>query len=107
MYDQGRGVVKDESKAAQWFAAAAAQGHANAQYNLGICDRARESPRSTFVLSALIADCNWKVWPMLKAGEWPKTSRRQCSGTRPQPRTAIPPLITTSVMPLWYFFWLA
>jgi TPR repeat protein len=36
-YSQGQGVVKDESKAAHWFAAAAAQGHADAQYNLGLC----------------------------------------------------------------------
>jgi hypothetical protein len=36
-YARGRGVAKDESKAAQWYAAAAAQGHAQAQFNLGMC----------------------------------------------------------------------
>ncbi len=36
-YAQGQGVAKDESKAAEWFAAAAAQGHADAQNNLGMC----------------------------------------------------------------------
>jgi TPR repeat protein len=34
---QGRGVVKDESKAVQWYAAAATQGFAHAQFNLGMC----------------------------------------------------------------------
>ncbi len=34
-YDQGRGVPKDLSKAAHWYAAAAAQGDDSAQYNLG------------------------------------------------------------------------
>ncbi len=34
-YDQGQGVTKDLSKAAHWFAAAAAQGVAQAQFNLG------------------------------------------------------------------------
>jgi TPR repeat protein len=34
-YDEGRGVTQDKSKAVQWYAAAAAQGHAEAQYNLG------------------------------------------------------------------------
>ncbi len=37
-YAEGRGVSKDESKAVQWYGAAAAQGHAQAQYNLGLCD---------------------------------------------------------------------
>jgi TPR repeat protein len=36
-YDEGRGVAKDQSKAAQWYAAAAAQGFAHAQFNLGMC----------------------------------------------------------------------
>jgi hypothetical protein len=35
MHDKGLGVAKDEAKAAKWFAAAAAQGIAPAQYNLG------------------------------------------------------------------------
>ncbi len=37
MYAGGRGVEKDESKAAHWWAAAAAQGIALAQFNLGTC----------------------------------------------------------------------
>jgi TPR repeat protein len=45
-YAQGLGVVKDESRAAQWYAAAAAQGDASAQYNLGIA----------------YADLPWLVW---------------------------------------------
>ncbi len=36
-YAEGRGVAKDESKAVQWYAAAAAQGHVDAQFNLGMC----------------------------------------------------------------------
>ncbi len=36
-YDAGRGVVKDESKAVQWWQAAAAQDNAQAQHNLGLC----------------------------------------------------------------------
>jgi TPR repeat protein len=35
-YFHGLGVAMDESKAAQWYAAAAAQGDADAQYNLGM-----------------------------------------------------------------------
>jgi TPR repeat protein len=33
----GQGVAKDESKAVQWWQAAAAHGLAQAQFNLGIC----------------------------------------------------------------------
>ncbi len=36
MYNDGRGVTKDESIAAKWWEAASKQGHAAAQYNLGI-----------------------------------------------------------------------
>ncbi len=54
-YDQGQGVAKDESKAAQWFAAAAAQGHVNAQYDLGLCI----ALVTRVLLSVLIADCEW------------------------------------------------
>jgi hypothetical protein len=35
MYDNGRGVNKNVSQAAKWYAAAAAQGHAQAQFFLG------------------------------------------------------------------------
>jgi TPR repeat protein len=35
-YESGRGVAKDASKAVEWYAAAAALGHAKAQYNLGL-----------------------------------------------------------------------
>jgi TPR repeat protein len=34
-YQQGSGVAKDEIKGVEWFAKAAAQNHAGAQYNLG------------------------------------------------------------------------
>jgi TPR repeat protein len=37
MYSEGRGVAKNEAKAAQWFEAAAAQGVVHSQYNLGLC----------------------------------------------------------------------
>jgi TPR repeat protein len=33
----GEGVIKDKSKAVQWFTKAAEQGNAQAQYNLGVC----------------------------------------------------------------------
>ncbi len=36
-YFQGEREVKDEGKAAQWFAAAAAQGLSHAQFALGSC----------------------------------------------------------------------
>ncbi len=36
-YAEGRGVAKDEAKAVQWWQAAAVQGHAQAQFNLGLC----------------------------------------------------------------------
>jgi TPR repeat protein len=36
-YAGGRGVARDESKAVQWWQAAAAQGDADAQLNLGVC----------------------------------------------------------------------
>jgi TPR repeat protein len=45
-YSQGQGVAQDESKAAQWYAAAAAQGHAKAHYNLG-------NASAVFLLAAL------------------------------------------------------
>ncbi len=35
MYDDGRGVAKDESKAVKWWEAASAQGNREAQFNLG------------------------------------------------------------------------
>ena len=36
MYDQGRGVAKNERKAVEWYQKAAAQGNASAQNNLGV-----------------------------------------------------------------------
>jgi TPR repeat protein len=53
-YAQGRGVAKDESKAVQWWQAAAAQGHAQAQFNLGLCVT---RSLSAFAGSSLVADC--------------------------------------------------
>ena len=35
MYDEGRGVARDDRKAVEWFRKAANQGHAFAQNNLG------------------------------------------------------------------------
>ena len=35
MYKDGKGVLKDEKKAAKWWKLAAVQGYAKAQYNLG------------------------------------------------------------------------
>ncbi|MDR3357639.1 MAG: sel1 repeat family protein [Desulfovibrio sp.] len=35
MYENGRGVTKDDAKAAKWFRKAAEQGHSDAQYDLG------------------------------------------------------------------------
>jgi TPR repeat protein len=35
LYAEGRRVAKDKSRAVQWWQAAAAQGHAQAQYSLG------------------------------------------------------------------------
>ncbi len=35
-YERERGVARDLSKAAAWYAAAAAQGHKKAQYNIGM-----------------------------------------------------------------------
>ena len=36
MYENGQGVAQDYSAAMKWYRMAADQGHANAQYNLGI-----------------------------------------------------------------------
>ena len=36
MYYNGQGVVQDYAEAEKWFRLAAAQGIANAQYNLGV-----------------------------------------------------------------------
>ncbi len=36
MYDEGRGVERDASAAVVWYTLAAQQGHADAQYNLGV-----------------------------------------------------------------------
>ena len=36
MYDNGRGVVKDDTEAVRWYRKAAEQGHAGAQNNLGL-----------------------------------------------------------------------
>ena len=36
MYGKGKGVSKDDSKAAGWYRKAAAQGGASAQHNLGV-----------------------------------------------------------------------
>ena len=36
MYDSGRGVRQDYTKAVQWYRKAAEQGLADAQYNLGV-----------------------------------------------------------------------
>ena len=36
MYDGGEGVTQDKEKAVQWYQKAAEQGHADAQYNLGM-----------------------------------------------------------------------
>ncbi len=40
-YQRGQGVGQDDSKAAQWWQAAAMQGHAEAQYYVGMCKRVR------------------------------------------------------------------
>ena len=37
MYYYGNGMEKDKSEAAKWYREAAEQGHAKAQYNLGLC----------------------------------------------------------------------
>jgi hypothetical protein len=37
MYDNGRGVVKDEQQAAGWWRQAATQGFADAEVSLGVC----------------------------------------------------------------------
>ena len=36
MYDYGLGVIEDDTQAVYWFRKAAEQGHAKAQYNLGV-----------------------------------------------------------------------
>jgi TPR repeat protein len=36
MFDTGRGVAQDDAEAARWYRLAAEQGHAGAQFNLGI-----------------------------------------------------------------------
>jgi len=36
MLEQGRDVAQSDAEAARWFRKAAHQGHADAQYNLGI-----------------------------------------------------------------------
>ena len=36
LFEQGRGVAKDEAAAAAWYRKAAVQGHASAQHNLGL-----------------------------------------------------------------------
>jgi hypothetical protein len=36
MYDNGQGVPQDYKQALQWYQRAAEQGHASAQYNLGV-----------------------------------------------------------------------
>jgi TPR repeat protein len=54
-YAQGRGVAEDESSAVQWLQAAAAQGHAQAQFNLGMC--AVFVTRLTSQYWSLIAEC--------------------------------------------------
>jgi hypothetical protein len=36
MYASGRGIAKDDTQAVYWFRKAAEQGHAKAQYNLGL-----------------------------------------------------------------------
>ena len=36
MYANGEGVVEDDAEAVRWYRLAADQGHADAQYNLGL-----------------------------------------------------------------------
>ena len=36
MYDKGYGVAENDAEAAKWYRKAADQGHADAQYNLGL-----------------------------------------------------------------------
>jgi hypothetical protein len=36
MYRDGKGVPQDDVEAVRWYRLAADQGHANAQYNLGV-----------------------------------------------------------------------
>ena len=36
MYDNGRGVLKDDAEAVRWYRLAAEQGYAAAQFNLGV-----------------------------------------------------------------------
>ena len=46
MYDEGRGLAKDDKEAVNWYRLAAEQGYAPAQYNLGVmCEEGRGAPR--------------------------------------------------------------
>jgi TPR repeat protein len=56
-YAQGRGVVKDDFKAVQWCEAAAARGHAQAQFNLGMCVGFVTRSRSACDGSSPVTEC--------------------------------------------------
>lgn len=47
MYEHGRGVQKDLAEAGKWYALAAQQGYANAQYNLGFVHYAQNDIAGT------------------------------------------------------------
>jgi len=47
MYEQGRGVPKNDAEAVRWYRLAAEQGHAGAQFNLGVIyDQGRGVPKN-------------------------------------------------------------
>lgn len=51
MYDSGRGVRQDYTKAVQWYRKAAEQGNAKAQYNLGLMYANGKGARQNLVIA--------------------------------------------------------
>jgi TPR repeat protein len=47
MFAAGKGVPQDDKQAVKWYRLAAEQGHANAQYNLGLCTEMAQAYRRT------------------------------------------------------------
>ncbi len=78
-YHNGEGLSKDWSKAAHWFAAAAAQGYAQAQFNLGT----QRHRRIEWIRCLMLSECWAQVSAMTKVKVWSKICRWLLFGMQP------------------------
>jgi len=82
IYDNGKGVPQDYSEAAKWYRKAAEQGHAEAQYNLGVSCAKGEGVKQDYSLAYI-----WLSLSASRRGE----DYNEASKARDKVATMLPP----------------